>query len=76
MPRNARNHKSNSTSYVSNQEKKKRFSQEQNQTANPSVQIERRTHSLVQEPLDPIEDAMDVAIGGDGKPWVERRRRA
>jgi hypothetical protein len=77
MPENARNQKLNSMNYKSNSQRKNRSSQDrQSKAENRSVQIERRTHSLVGEPLDPIEDAMDVAIGGEGKPWVERRKAA
>jgi hypothetical protein len=50
--------------------------EQQSKAANHSVRIERRTHPVVREPLNPIEDAMDVAIGGEGKPWVERRKAA
>jgi hypothetical protein len=37
---------------------------------------ERRTHSDIREPVTSIEHAMDIAIGDEGKPWVERRKAA
>lgn len=74
---NARTHKTNSIDYVSNQKEKNRsLPKQQTKAMNPSVSIERRTRSLAQEPPGPVEDAMDVAIGGEGKPWVERRKTA
>lgn len=51
--------------HVSNQK-------EQDHYANLSVQIERRTHSVIRAPVNSIERAMDIAIGAEGKPWVER----
>lgn len=61
-------------SHVSNQKEKDHSSQEQqSQAANLSVQIEQRTHSVIREPVNSIEHAMDIAIGAEGKPWVERK---
>jgi hypothetical protein len=62
---------------MSDQKRKNSSSPEQpSVAANLSVQIERRTHSIIREPVNSVEDAMDVAIGGEGKPWVERKRTA
>jgi hypothetical protein len=77
MTGNARSHQTNSMNYVSKQKERNRsFRKQHSNAANPSVQIERRTQSATREPVDPIEDAMDIAIGGEGKPWVERRKAA
>lgn len=37
---------------------------------------DRRTRSISPDPVDPAEEAMDIAIGGEGKPWVHRKRTA
>ena len=77
MLRNARTQKTNSMNHVSNQtEKNRSLRRQQAKATNSSVPIERRTQSVIQEPVDPSEQAMDIAIGGEGKPWVERRKAA
>jgi hypothetical protein len=74
---NARTQKTNSMNRVSIQKERNRSSRRQTTKAtNSSVPIERRTQSVIQEPVDPSEQAMDIAIGGEGKPWVERRKTA
>lgn len=74
---NARTQKTNSMNHVSNQKERNRSSRRQTTKAtNSSVPIERRTQWVIQEPVDPSEQAMDIAIGGEGKPWVERRKIA
>ena len=45
---------------------------EKDHSGNFSVQIERRTHSVIRAPVNSIEHAMDIAIGAEGKPWIER----
>jgi hypothetical protein len=74
---NARTQKTNSMSHVSNQTEKNRSSRRpQAKAANSPMPMERRTHSEIREPVDTNERAMDIAIGGEGKPWVERRKTA
>lgn len=76
MPGSARIHKSTLLSDVSNQKKVKHFSQEQqSRAANCSVRS-RSTLSIVREPVNSIEHAMDVAIGAEGEPWDEKKEAA
>ncbi len=77
MPRSARNHKSTLLSDVSNQKEANHSSQEKHsKDAKLSAQSERRTHPDIREPVTSIEHAMDIAIGDEGKPWIERRKAA
>ena len=72
MPGNVHIHK-----YGSNPKEENHSSREQqSKTPNCSVQIEQRTHPAIREPVTSIEHAMDIAIGAEGKPWVERRKAA
>lgn len=36
----------------------------------------RRTPSVLREPVTPVEHAMDIAIGAEGKPWEEEKETA
>ena len=91
MPGSTRIPKSNSVSHVSKQKEESRPSREQqspeqrreqpreqqSKAAHVSKNVwDRRTRSISQEPVDPDEEAMDIAIGGEGKPWVQRKKVA
>jgi hypothetical protein len=76
MPENA-SMRRNSMNYVSNQKEQNYSSQEQqSKAAILSAQNERRSQSVVREPVNSVEHAMDIALGAEGKPWVERKRTA
>jgi hypothetical protein len=47
--------------------------EQQSKAANYSGLRIERTHSLILEPVDSIEHAMDIAIGAAGEPWVEAK---
>jgi hypothetical protein len=70
---NTRTHKTYSKNDVNNSRKMNHSAREQ-QSASPAPAHERRTHTVIREPVDATERAMDIAIGGEGRPWVERRK--
>jgi hypothetical protein len=59
-----------------NHQREKNHSSLKQQREDVSVKSEQRIHSVIREPVNSVEQAMDLAIGGEGKLWVERKRRA
>lgn len=76
MSGSARIHKSTLLSDARNKKVNHSSREQHTQDQTLPVQIERRTHSDIRELVDSIEHAMDIAVGHEGKPWVERRRAA
>ena len=84
MPERTRIPKANSVPPPGKQKEQSRTSQEQHGEQGKAAHVpettknvsERRTRSISQGPMDPTEEAMDIAVGGEGKPWVERKKGA
>jgi hypothetical protein len=74
-----RTRKSNPQSQESKQHESKQKEENrspQEQPVKDANSWDRRTRSISPDPVDPAEEAMDVAIGDEGKPWVQRKRTA
>jgi hypothetical protein len=76
MSRSARIHKSTLLSDASNKTVNHSSQEQHTQGANLPVQTERRTRADIREPVTSIEHAMDIALGDEGKPCIEKRRAA
>ncbi len=76
MPRNAGIHKSTFLTNGRNQKQVNHSRPErQDKVANLSLHS-RHTLSVVRERVNPIEHAMDIAIGDEGEPWDEEKEAA